>query len=182
MDKEVTRAAHLAVELVDSPVQEAQEELEGEAVQVAEEVEEVDKEASKVDEEVFRVDEVEYKAAVGVSQVVVGVSQVAVGVGGTELAVVVAPHLALQVNLATVQPAKETPETTTTTTVLQSARSSRAMVRQALMVASLPSTATPERADSWTPPRSRKSTLSKSSKTLRLKQGQRFSKVNISVG
>ena len=175
MDKEVTRAAHLAVVLVDSPVQEVQEELVGEAVQVAEEVEEVDKEASKVDEEVFRVDVVEYK-------VVVGVSQVAVGVGGTELAVVVAPLQALQVNLATVQPAEEAPGTTTTTTVPRSARSSRVMVRQALMVASLPSTATPERADSWTPPKSRKSTLSKSSKTLRLKQGQRFSKVNISVG
>ena len=175
MDKEVTRAAHLAVVLVDSPVQEVQEELVGEAVQVVEEVEEVDKEASKVDEEVFRVDVVEYKVAVGVSQVVVGV-------GGTELAVVVAPQQALQVNLATVQPAEEAPGTTTTTTVLQSARSSRAMVRQALMVASLPSTATPERADSWTPPKSRKSTLSKSSKTLRLKQGQRFWKVNISVG
>ena len=175
MDKEVTRAAHLAVVLVDSLVQEVQEELVGEAVQVAEEVEEVDREASKVDEEVFRVDLVESKAAVGVSQVVVGV-------GGTDLAVVVAPLQALQVNLATVQPAEETPETTTTTTVLQSARSSRVMVRQALMVASLPSTATPERADSWTPPRSRKSTLSKSSKTLRLKQGQRFWKVNISVG
>ena len=175
MDKEVTRAAHLAVEVVDSLVQEVQEELVGEAVQVAEEVEEVDKEATKVDEEVFRVDVVEYK-------VVVGVSQVVVGVGGTELTVVVAPLQALQVNLATVQPAEETPETTTTTTVLQSARSSRVMVRQALMVASLPSTATPERADSWTPLKSRKSMLSKSSKTLRLKQGQRFSKVNISVG
>ena len=175
MDKEVTRAAHLAVVLVDSLVQEVQEELVGEAVQVAEEVGEVDKEASKVDEEVFRVDVVEYKAVVGVSQVVVGV-------GGTELAVVVAPHQALQVNLATVQPAEEAPGTTTTTTVLQSARSSRVMVRQALMVASLPSTATPEKADSWTPLKSRKSMLSKSSKTLRLKQGQRFSKVNISVG
>ena len=175
MDKEVTRAAHLAVVLVDSLVQEVQEELVGEAVQVAEEVEEVDKEASKVDEEVFRVDVVEYNAAVGVSQVVVGV-------GGTDLAVVVAPLQALQVNLATVQPAEEAPGTTTTTTVLQSARSSRVMVRQALMVASLPSTATPERADSWTPLKSRKSTLSKSSKTLRLKQGQRFWKVNISVG
>ena len=175
MDKEVTRAAHLAVELVDSLVQEVQEELVGEAVQVAEEVEEVDKEASKVDEEVFRVDVVEYRAAVGVPQVVVGV-------GGTELAVVVAPLQALQVNLAMVQPAEEAPGTTTTTTVLQSARSSRVMVRQALMVASLPSTATPERADSWTPSRSRKSTLSKSSKTLRLKQGQRFWKMNISVG
>lgn len=175
MDKEVTRAAHLAVVLVDSLVQEVQEELVGEAVQVVEEVEEVDKEASKVDEEVFRVDVVEYKAAVGVSQVVVGVE-------GTELAVVVAPLQALQVNLATVQPAEEAPGTTTTTTVLQSARSSRVMVRQALMVASLPSTATPERADSWTPLKSRKSMLSKSSKTLRLKQGQRFSKVNISVG
>ena len=182
MDKEVTRAAHLAVVLVDSLVQEVQEELVGEAVQVAEEVEEVDKEASKVDEEaskvgeeVFRVDVVEYKVAVGVSQVVVGVE-------GTELAVVVAPLQALQVNLATVQPAEEAPGTTTTTTVLQSARSSRVMVRQALMVASLPSTATPERADSWTPLKSRKSMLGKSSKTLRLKQGQRFSKVNISVG
>ena len=182
MDKEVTRAAHLAVVLVDSLVQEVQEELVGEAVQVAEEVEEVDREASKVDEEVFRVDLVESKAAVGVSQVVVGVSQVAVGVGGTDLAVVVAPPQALQVNLATVQPAEEAPGTTTTTTVLQSARSSRVMVRQALMVASLPSTATPERADSWTPLKSRKSMLSKSSKTLRLKQGQRFWKVNISVG
>ena len=174
MDKVVTRAA-VELVVVDSPVQEVQEELVGEAVQVAEEVEEADKEASKVDEEVFRVDVVEYKA-------VVGVSQVAVGVGGTELAVVVAPLQALQVNLATVQPAEEAPGTTTTTTVLQSARSSRVMVRQALMVASLPSTATPERADSWTPPKSRKSTLSKSSKTLRLKQGQRFWKVNISVG
>ena len=138
-------------------------------------MEEVDKEASKVDEEVFRVDEVEYKAAVGASQVVVGV-------GGTDLAVVVAPLQALQVNLATVQPAEEAPGTTTTTTVLQSARSSRVMVRQALMVASLPSTVTLERADSWTPLKSRKSMLSKSSKTLRLKQGQRFWKVNISVG
>ena len=175
MDREVTRAAHLALELVDSPVQEVQEELVGEAVQVVEEVEEVDKEVFKVDEEVFRVDVVEFKAAVGVSQVVVGVA-------GTELEVVVAPHQALQVNLATVRPAEEAPGTTTTTTVLQSARSSRAMVRQALMVASLPSTATPERADSWTPLKSRKSMLIKSSKTLRLKQGQRFWKVNISVG
>ena len=175
MDREVTRAAHLALELVDSPVQEVQEELVGEAVQVVEEMEEVDKEASKVDEEVFRVDVVEFKAAVGVSQVVVGVA-------GTELAVVVAPRQALQVNLAMVPPAEEAPETTTTTTVPQSARSFRVMVLQALMVASLPSTATPERADSWTPPKSRKSTLIKSSKTLRLKQGQRFWKVNISVG